>query len=331
MALFQSAFERLNLPEDATDEDVRNAETNLAPTYGLKLEFLPRELKDALDLLQQHRATYAELLYSCKRGLPIRVPADEMSKFIGIVTMADIHRAEDLYLPGVFHVWRPDQPEPAVVVRQRALREAAAAQKQSRRPHLRYWLSRCLLAAGLCGAGFAAYFGYAQFQAAAGERAVQAARTERLELRKKLVADVAAAERELAELAEAGRTLNEAFAAMAGQSIEQMNDAAGRSRELNRTILRHESVREAWDEIQRDRLTSAQHAALEQELAVLKQRLDDDTVSADDEVRSRQLRDRISKRISEVRRAQEDVQHVADTRNADQFETALPSTTRDTP
>lgn len=331
MSTFVSAFERVSLPQHATDDDVRDAYSFLVARHGGDPTAIPAELAEAFNLLLNHRSAYADLLQCCEVVRPIAVSPSDFPKLKALADSQGIHCAPDADVANVCHVWRADQPEPAVVTRQRARQEAATARSRSILPHVRYWFSRLLLAVAMCGLGVAAYYGWRYFQATASERAARAEQAARSKLRLELHGQLVDASAERTALYAAGAALAEAFQSATSQPIEQINGASSRPRELNLAIIRHDSLRQAWDEVARARLTADERDQFDGEFTRLRSSIDSESVSEADAALLRDLRARLGRRLKQVHWAQESARHIRETLDADRFEKTLENSGKESP
>lgn len=252
---YQTAFDMLGVPLDADEEQIRDAYATIQGAHGLDDNQIPAKLRDAFALLssERSRAAYREVLAACRDGRPISVTAPQQEQFRRTCATWAIRAWEDQFHSDVFYVWEADQPEPAEVTRQREATKAPPGSPGS--ISFQKLVRRLLAYAATVIVIVAAVVTYRSWSAAA------AARLQR-ELTEAVRADVASADRLLASLEHELGALAQEFRDLTGFDLEAVQPVMQRPRELDLALIRHETARNAWDELLTQRVSPATLAEL---------------------------------------------------------------------
>lgn len=322
---YQTAFDVLGVAEQASVEDVRNRFAEICSDYGMDENAVPARVRDAFAQLGMpgDAAAYREILSSAREGRPLVLAPADVEKLLGTCTLWKINCWRDRYREDhVYHVWDPTQPEPAVVTAQRAAERAAlpgrdpfAARRRRRRIARLTAVAAVLILAG---------WGWNRW-AAHAEQMRQAA------LHHRLSGGVEHAVSQIAAVQAARRQLMDEFQTLTGAALPAVTRDTPRPRELDLALIRHQSVREAWDALLQERSPDRDPERFLPPLSAAKGRLTRAPLSAEDIAPVEQLNRELDLRLQQLNRLQANLSHIREMLAADRLEHSLNKNGRSSP
>lgn len=319
----QTAFDVLGVASDASPEDIRQAYAKARAAHP-DANDIPVDVRDAFAMLghQASAGSYREVLRACADGRRIDVKPEQLRTFVAMCARWKIQTWADREFPGTHWIWEPHQAEPEEVTRQREAAQRPAESRGSiedmlqgrRRSRAFRRFSMFVL---LAASGYGLYVGLPVY------------------LHHRLVAAV------------------EGSAALAGQTLPRLNDDLGqvqrlfqgatgldhttvslstpRSPELDRALIRHESVRHAWDETLKDRPSAAALQHLRDECERLRSAAKSGAVSSTDREAGEQLVLSVNRLAERLNADLVNVEHIRQMLDADRLEHALEQPARSPP
>lgn len=323
---YRTAFEILGVSEEANDEAIRNRFADVQAEHGGGENDVPARIRDAYGQLAEEgsRQAYLEILRACREHRPLRLDSADVSKFLNTCTLWEIQTWKDRNRTDihVYHVWQLADSEP-VVVREQRQRERAAPPgidpfRRGRRLRiLAKW------AAGIAVAAAAIWGWMAWTVWAEGRR--QTAFADQMR------AGISAAEKSLTAV-EAHRTaILDEFQKLAGSSFPEATPQTPRSRELDLALIRHESVRKAWDQLLAQRDTICSVAEFRQRIGIATDRIGAGVLSPDDVEAVGALDRQLTERAQQVGAQRQNLRHIREMVEADHLERTLEQTGRNSP
>lgn len=323
---YQTAFEILRVPEQADDEAIRNRYADVKAEHGGNENKVPARIRDAFAQLETEggRKSYKEVLNACRERRPLRIKAAEESTFLNTCTYWEIEfwrdrGRTDVY---VYHVWQPSDGEPPVVTRQRHREKAAPPGTDPfRQGRLLRKLAKTVAGVALLAA--AIWGGLAWTAHVKAQR--QAA------LAGQMRAGISAAEKSLAAVEAHRSAVFDEFQTLTGAPLPDTTTQSPRPRELDLALIRHESVRKAWDELLTEQNPSRDVAEFRRRIEAATGRVragglnpvDIETVSA--------LDHQLTERVRQVETQRENLRHIREMLEADRLERTLEQAERNSP
>ncbi|MFO0838347.1 MAG: hypothetical protein U1D55_07435 [Phycisphaerae bacterium] len=323
---YRTAFEILGVPEEADDEAIRNRFADVHAEHGGGENDVPFRIRDAFAQLQSEgsRKSYLEVLHACREHRPLRIEASEETKFLNTCTLWEIElwRDRDRTDIFVYHVWQPTDGEPAVVTRQREREKAAPPGTDPFRwGRLLRTLSKPVAGAAVVAAviwGWMAWTAHAEAQRQAT-------------LAGQMRAGIAASEKAIAAVETNRRTVFDEFQKLTGFSLTGATVQTPRPRELDRALLRHDSVRKAWDELLAEQNPNRDVAEFRRPLDTATGRLGAGSLNPADVDAVRSLERELADRVRQVEAQRENLRHIREMLEADRLERALEQPGRSSP
>lgn len=322
---YQTAFEVLGVAEDATIEQVRQRYADIVAAHGLDENAVPRRIRDAFAQLGTpgDRSGYVETLAACRDERPLVITAEDDHRFQEVCTQWQIFFFRDRYrTDGLYHVWQPTQPEPEAVRVQRAAEQAARPGQDpfALRRRLRKLAAPALLVTAVLLAGW----GWSTWSEYTAQR-------RQLELRQQLGDAVALAEQQLATVEKDRSAVYAGFERLVGFSLEKAARDTPRSRALDLALIRHDTVRQAWDALLEERAVLHEPAAVQALLQVARQRLLEPTLAASDLEPVGRINHELAARKTQLALRQANLTHIREMLEADRLEQLLQDTGSDSP
>lgn len=321
---YQTAFEVLGVPPQATTEDVRQAFAAERAAHGANQNDIPERIRDAFALLGNPNAasSYREVLRACAKQRRIEIQPAHQPAFFAMCSQWQIHKWEDREFPGAFLVWTAEQPEPELVTRQReaAQRPAGSAgsiEQLIRERQRSRAFKRILLLLVLAGVAYALYTGIPIYLQ---QRRVAAVR-----------ADAEHAGQKLAQAQQDLGLLQRRFREVTGLTLDTVDAATARTQELDLALIQHETVRQAWDEILAERTSIESLQLLRAESERLAAAAQAGGVTPTDVSTAERLLSDVDRHARRISAKLADVQHIQQMLEGDRVERALKSSERNPP
>lgn len=322
---YQTAFEVLGVAEDATIEQVRQRYADIVAAHGLDENAVPRRIRDAFAQLGTpgDRSGYVETLAACRDERPLVITAEDDHRFQEVCTQWQIFFFRDRYrTDGLYHVWQPTQPEPEAVRVQRAAEQAARPGQDpfALRRRLRKLAAPALLVTAVLLAGW----GWGRWSEYKAQR-------RHVELRKQLGDAVALADQQLAAIEKGRSEVYAGFEQLAGFPLNAATRESPRPRALDLALIRHESVRQAWDALLEERAATRDPAQDQAVLQTARQRLTEPPLSASDLAPIERINRDLAARGKQLALQQANLTHIREMLEADRLEQLLKDTGSDSP
>lgn len=320
----QTAFDVLGVASDASPEDINQAYAKVRAAHGTDENSIPVDIRDAYALLKRERSvgSYREVLRACADGQRIDVKPEQLRTFVVMCARWKIQTWADREFPGTHWVWERHQAEPEEVTRQREAAQRPAESRGSiedmlqgrrRARAFRRFLMFVLLAA----AGYGAYVGLPVYL---HHRLVVAVES-----------SVARAGQTLPRLNDDLAQIQRLFQGATGLDHTTVTLSTPRSPELDRALIRHESVRHAWDETLKDRPSAAALQHLRDECERLRAAAKSGAVAATDREAGEQLVLSVNRLAERLNADLVNVEHIRQMLDADRLEHALEQPARSPP
>jgi len=323
----KTLFEVLGVRPEATNDEVERAFAGFH--FGLN-PVIPQDVEDAYRFLQtaERRAWYREILRACNERELLNIPPDKLAEFKWFCAQANITvyphpKAADAYvvrLPGQAQPrWTADarpvgEPGPRIpplrerlwglfesVVLLGAIRRASLAQKFG------FVLLYCVvIAAGAYGLRWAGRE-WASVRAANLAAMVKSRHVEAIE--------------KLTKLEARAKAVDDEFTAATGATFDPATGKSTKPRpEVDETIFRHETVREAWAAIESGRVKPADLQNATDTLAAIGDRIRNHTFIPDDRDRIEDILGWIDRSASKQAGQSRYIKHIKTMVETDQFE-----------
>ncbi|GMU83768.1 MAG: hypothetical protein AMXMBFR47_36380 [Planctomycetota bacterium] len=322
---YQTAFEILGVAEDATTEQIRQRYAEVVAAHGFDENAVPRRIRDAFAQLGTpgDRSGYVETLAACREDRTLLIAPEDVREFRRVCTLWQIFFFEDRYrTDGLYYVWQPTQPEPEAVRVQRAAEQAARPGQDpfALRRRLRKLAAPALLVTAVLLAGW----GWSSWSEYTAQR-------RQVELRQQLGDAVALAEQQLATVEKDRSAVYAGFERLTGFPLTAATRDTPRPRALDLSLIRHESVRQAWDALLEERAATRDPAQDQAVLQTARQRLTEPPLSASDLAPIERINRDLAARGKQLALQQANLTHIREMLEADRLEKLLKDTGSDSP
>jgi len=353
MAEFTTFFRRLGVGEDANEDAVEAAWDDLVERSGFDYGRIPQEVKDAYRFLKlnENRLLYRDLLSACASEDPLAVPAGQIQAFRRVCQLTGLRLIDDPEREGVFHLRRPDQPNPWWT---NLPPRMPPPPRPTSTDYLREFLRRVLLLQvfrnatlpkgvvlaatyvavilGL-GSGVRAVYRWGSIQIArANEPKVVRAAPTKAEREQPIRADHSAAVAGLDELTSVGGHVAYEFQRITGVEWSHAQDRTiERTRELDSALIRNPTVREAWDALLTSLAPLAEIADRRAIAAEIMNRIDYGAFVDADDVRLQQIASWSVTNAGRLRTQSTNLEHLRVMLAAERFEQHIATRERNEP
>lgn len=323
---YLTAFEVLGVPEDATDELVRDRFALIRGECGGDDNDVPARVRDAFAQLAEEgsRTAYLEVLSACREVRPLIIAAVDLSKFLNTCTHWQIEAWRDLNRDdiAVYHVWQPTDDEPAVVAEQRRrVAQAPPGVDPFRWGRLLRRLVKPLAALAVI---VVAVGGWTSWSARAEAK-------RQADLANQMRVGLSNAEHNLAEAQADRRAVFDEFQALAGFGLAEATADSARPRVLDLALIRHESVRKAWDELLAEHRPERDVLTFQSRIAAAGNRLMAGNLTPADAESVGALDREIAARATQLSAQRANLRHIREMLEADRLERTLEQPERSAP
>lgn len=332
---YKTLFEILGVHPEATDEEVERAFA--AFHFGLD-PVVPDDVREAYRFLQsaERRDWYRELLRACQKEELLLIPPEQYTGFKTVCDLTQISLFPHPKAANSYAVRLPGQAQPRWTEDRRPVGETGP-----RVPPLRERLWNVFEAVVLLGrfrrAPLGEKFGLILLYGAVIAAAAYGLRWAGRELAIVRAQDLASAVKsnhaeaveKMTKLEALAKTLDSEFTAATGATFDALSGKATRPRpEVDETILRHQTVREAWAAIESGRVKPSDIEGRRQTLTAIGGRIQSQTFVPDDRNRLEELLTWIDRSSSKLDGQSRLIKHIKTMVETDQFEKNGRSTER---
>jgi hypothetical protein len=326
-AAHKTLFEVLGVHPEATDEEVERAFAGFH--FGLDTA-IPDDVREAYRFLQsaERRDWYRELLRACQKEELLLIPPDQYTGFKTVCDLTQISLFPHPKAANSYAVRLPGQAQPRWTEDRRPVGEAGPRVLPLSE---RLWnvFESVVLLGRFRRAPLGEKFGLVLLYGAvitAGSYGLRWAGRELAIVRaENLAATVKSRHAEaidkLAKLEARANTVDSEFIAVTGASFDPSTGKSTKPRpEVDESILRHETVREAWAAIESGRVKPSELQSTKESLSAIGGRIQSQTFVPDDRDRLDELIGWIDRRASKQAGQSRYIKHIKTMVETDQFE-----------